>query len=214
MCSTTYIERQKDTTAALMKDEIGWDEIAPDDIIREWQLWCKALHCLEHYKFSRCYNPSGFGKVKQIWLHHFSDASQEGYGQVSYLRMVNSKDEIHCYFLMGKARVTPRKFVSIPRLELTAVVLSAKCGKFIKKELKLEYIHETFWTDSKVALGYIQNNTKRFKIFVANRIHQIHKGCRVEQWRYAPLKLNPADHASHGLGIADCSYHYFSFHSC
>ena len=29
----------------------------------------------------------------QIWLHHFSDASQDGYGQFSYLRMVNNKDE-------------------------------------------------------------------------------------------------------------------------
>ena len=74
--------------------------------------WCKTFHSLEHYKINRCYKPNGFGKVKQISLHHFSDASQEGYGQVSYLRMVNNKDEIHCYLLMGKARVIPRKFVS------------------------------------------------------------------------------------------------------
>ena len=73
--------------------------------------------------------------MKQIWLHYFSDASQEGFGQVSYLRMVSNKDGIHCYFLMRKARVTSRKLVSIPRLELTAAVLSAKCGKFLQKEL-------------------------------------------------------------------------------
>ena len=150
--------RGKKILQLLCQDEIGWDEIAPDDI-REWQLWCKTLHSLEYYKISRSYQPSGFGKVKQIWLHHFSDASQEGYGQVSYLRMVNNKDEMHCCFLMGKARVIPRKFVSIPCLELTAAFLSAKCGKFIKKELKLEYTYETFWTDNKVVLGYIQNNT-------------------------------------------------------
>ena len=50
----------------LYQDEIDSDEIAPNDIIREWQLWCKTLHSLEHYKISRCYKPSGFGKVKQI----------------------------------------------------------------------------------------------------------------------------------------------------
>ena len=61
----------------LCQDEIGWGEIAPDDIIREWHLWCKTLQSLEHYKISS-YKPSGFGKVKQICLHHFSDASQEG----------------------------------------------------------------------------------------------------------------------------------------
>ena len=117
--------------------------------------------------------------MKQICLHHVSNPSQEGYGQVNYLRMVNNKDEIYCCFLMGKARITPRKFVSVPCLELTAAVLPAKCGKFIKKELQLECKHETFWTDSKVVLGYIQNNT-RFRIFVANRIHQIHESYRVD----------------------------------
>ena len=100
---------------------------------------------------------------------------------------------------MGKTRVTPGKFVSIPRLELAAAVLLAKCGMFIKKELQLECTHETFWTDSKVVLGYIQNNTKRFKIFVTNRIHQIHESCRVEQCRYVSSELNPADHASRRL---------------
>ena len=165
--------------------------------------WCKTFHSLEHYKINRCYKPNGFGKVKQISLHHFSDASQEGYGQVSYLRMVNNKDEIHCYLLMGKARVIPRRFASIPRLELTAAVLSVKCSKFIKKELQLECTHETFWIESKAVLGYIQSNTKRFRVFVANRIYQIYESCRVEQWRYVPLKLNRDNHTLRGSGIAD-----------
>ena len=117
--------------------------------------------------------------------------------------MGSNKDEIHCCFLMEKTTVTSRKFVYIPRLELTAAVLSAKCGKFINRELQLECTHETFWTDSKVVLGYIQNSTKRLKIFVTNRVHQIHESWRVEQWRYVPAKLNPTDHVSCGLGIAD-----------
>ena len=104
---------------------------------------------------------------------------------------------------MGNASVTPGMFVFIPRLELTEAVLSAKYGKFIKKELQLECAHETFWTDSKMVLGYIQSNTKRFQMFLANRVHKIHESYRVEQWRYAPSKFNPADHALRGLGIAD-----------
>ena len=101
-----HILRNKKMLPLLCKDKIGWDEIAPDDIIVEWQLWCKTLHSLEHYKLSKYYKPIEFGKVNQIWLHHFSDVSQEGHEQVSYLRMVNNKDEIRCCFLMGKDRVT------------------------------------------------------------------------------------------------------------
>ena len=151
----------------------------------------------------RCYKPIGFGKVKEFWIHHFSDASEEGYGQVSFLRMKNHKGKIHCCFVMGKARVTPKKFVSIPRLELTAATLSVEVSTFIKRELKIDNIKETFWSDSKVVLGYIRNNSKKFKVFVANRIQQIQAGSKVDQWKYVPTKLNPADFASRGLVHTD-----------
>ena len=59
----------------------------------------------------------------------------------------------------------PAKYVSIPRLEVTAT-LSIKMSQLIKKELELSdvtSIREYFWTDSQVVLGYI-------KVFVANRV--------------------------------------------
>ena len=100
---------------------------------------------------------------------------------------------------MGKSRVTPKKYVTIPRLELVAAVLSVKIEVLIRRKLYIEWKNETFWTDSKVVLGYINNNTKKFKIFVANRIQQIHEGSNVSQWRYVPSKMNPADDASRRL---------------
>ena len=92
---------------------------------------------------------------------------------------------------MGKARVTPKKFVSIPRLELVAATLSVKMAKVLRNELNTDYLHETFWSDSKVVFGYIRNTT--------NRIQQIHENSAVNQWSYVPSKDNPADHASRGL---------------
>ena len=67
-------------------------------------------------------------------VHHFSDASEEGYGQCSYLRLINEFGTIHCSLLIGKSRVSPIKYVSIPRLELTAATLSIKMSKLIKNE--------------------------------------------------------------------------------
>ena len=69
---------------------------------------------------------------------------------------------------MGKSRVTPKKYVTIPRLELVAAVLIVKIAALIRRELDIEWKNDTFWTDGKVVLGYINNNTKKFKIFVAN----------------------------------------------
>ena len=73
-----------------------------------------------------CIQPEGFGIIKEASLHHFSDASEEGYGQSTYLRLLNVSGEIHWCLLMPKSRVTPKKYVTIPCLELVAVVLSLK----------------------------------------------------------------------------------------
>ena len=113
---------------------------------------------LEGNEVNRCFERSGFGKIKEFWLNHFSDASEEGYGQVSYLRMANTDETIHCCFLVGKASVTSKKLVSTPRLEMVAAVLSVKMANFLKKQLKTDCFRKIFWSDSKVVLGYIRNN--------------------------------------------------------
>ena len=93
----------------------------------------------------------------------------------------------------------------MPRLELVAAVLSVKVANFLKKQLQIDCFHKTYWSNTKVVLGYIRNNAKKFKIFVANRIQQIQEHSEVEQWRYVPTKINPADYASCGLSVT--SFH-------
>ena len=95
-----------------------------------------------------------------------------------------------------------KKFISIPRLELTAALLSVKMACLLKNELDITCVNEVFWTDTKVVLGYITNTVKRFKTFVANRVQQIKEKTDVQQWCYVPTKQNPADDASRGLNAA------------
>ena len=151
-------------------------------------------------KINRCFKPSKFGDVIDCSLHYFSDASQDGYWQVSYLRLVDQKGMIHCGLVMAKSKVTPIKFVSIPRLELAAAALSIKVSMMLRKELTIHSkIKEYFWTDSQVVLSYINNNSKRLKIFVANRFQLIKENSDVSQWMYIELKFNLADDTSSGL---------------
>ena len=75
----------------------------------------------------RCIRPQIFGNIVETSLHHFSDASGKGYGQCSYIiQLVNDESKIHRSLLVGKTRVTQKKFLLIPRLVLTAAVLSTK----------------------------------------------------------------------------------------
>ena len=56
---------------------------------------------------------------------------------------------------MAKSRVASLKPVTIPRLELTAALVSVRIGVILLKELEYEQITEVFWTYSKVVIGYI-----------------------------------------------------------
>ena len=166
---------------------------------KQWNLLTTKLKHVEGLSIERCVKPDGFRRISDISIHHFLDASEQGYGLCSYIRIVDEEKYIHCSLLLGKARVVPKKFVSIPQLELTAAVLSVKIASLVKKELNLGEVTEYFWTDSNIVLGYIRNNTGRFETFVANRVHQIKESTDNDQWRYVPMKWNPADDASRGL---------------
>ena len=87
---------------------------------------------------------------------------------------MDEKGSIHCCLVMGKSSVAPTKFVSIPRLELTAAALSVKVSILLRKELIIHpSINQYFYIDSQVVLGYINSDAKRFKIFVTNRVQLI-----------------------------------------
>ena len=101
----------------------------------------------------RCIKSRNFRTIIKISLHNFSDASEIGYGQCSYLRVVDENENIHCSLIMDKTRVAPRNFVFIRRLELVAAVLSVKISNMIKKELQLQGIDEYFRTESRIVLG-------------------------------------------------------------
>ena len=133
-------------------------------------------------------------------LHHFSDASETAYGACSYLRSVDSEGRVSVQLIMAKSRVAPLASITIPRLELMAAVVATRLAVILEKELKYDNIQHFYWTDSMIVLGYLQNESKKFKVFVANRIQQIHDVSNPSQWRHVSGSDNPADLASRGIG--------------
>ena len=90
------------------------------------------MNIFKDIRLSRCYKPEGFGLVVSSSLHHFSDVSENGYGQVVYMRLVNAIGKIPCSLVIAKSRVSPIKYTSIPRLELAAAVLLTKVSAIIR----------------------------------------------------------------------------------
>ncbi|XP_038138994.1 uncharacterized protein LOC119782185 [Cyprinodon tularosa] len=170
----------------LCRRNLSWDDAVPNHFSKQWTDWMDDLKRISKFEVDRCIKPKYFCPVT-AQLHHFSDASQVGYGTVSYLRLKN-EHHVHLAFLLGKARVAPLKQTTIPRLELTAAVLAVRMDQLLHRELHLELETSVFWTDSTTVLKYICSEAKRFHTFVANRVSIIRDATQTDQWRYERQK--------------------------
>ena len=146
-----------------------------------------------------------FGSILSSELHQFSNASIKGYGQCSYSRLANENERIHYILVIVKSSVAPLKPLTIPRLELTAAECSVRVGEQLHQELEYSIYRDIYWADSKVVLAYIQNESKRFHVFVANRVQKIQEKASKEQWKHADTSQNPADEASRVIKVREFS---------
>ncbi|GBM17057.1 hypothetical protein AVEN_133323-1 [Araneus ventricosus] len=128
----------------------------------------------------------------------FADASERVYGAVVYLK--SSAGERNCVRLLCiKSRVAPLKSISVPKLELCAALLLAQLVKRVLYAIKLEINDIYLWSDSTIALAWIQHEPWELKTFVANRIAAIQELTKKEQWFHESSGNNPVDVLSRGL---------------
>ena len=182
------------------RQKLQWDERMSDADVEKWSQWVEGLPVMSKVSIDRCFQPTAIDNTSsKVELHMFSDASEYAYGAAVYINIYDASRRSKCSLVMGKSRLAPIKAISIPRLELAAAVLAVKLYQLVSQELDLKVDGRYFWTDSMIVLGYIRNETRRFKTFVANRLAVIHDVTSPTDWRYVPSDKNPADIASRGL---------------
>lgn len=76
----------------------------------------------------------------------------------------------------------------------------------VQEELDFTLDEVSFYTDSKVVLGYIFNDKRRFYVYVHNRLERIRCSTQAHQWHYVSTHLNPADDATRVLPTEHLSH--------
>ncbi|XP_047983961.1 uncharacterized protein LOC125224589 [Leguminivora glycinivorella] len=174
-----------------------WDETPPTHIVNLWERFCSELP-----KLNEIHIPRHLGVVQgcTINLLGFGDASERAYGGVVYLQVING-NEVTVRLVCSKSKVSPLKTVSVARLELCAAVLLAKLMRKVQDNFEPRYnINEIYaFTDSKVALCWIQSSPHRWQTFVANRVVKIIEAVPASCFHHVAGLENPADCLSRGL---------------
>ena len=144
------------------------------------------LQHLSNVRVPRCYFDVS-SKPKNIQLHGFSDASQQAFSAVVYLRSIYEDGHVAVKLVASKTKVAPSKKQSIPRLELLGALILARLVATIKESLSLPLDTEMFyWIDSITALYWIKN-VKNWMQYVEHRVREISQLSDKEQWRFCPV---------------------------
>ncbi|XP_061170284.1 uncharacterized protein LOC133179579 [Saccostrea echinata] len=98
-----------------------------------------------------------------------------------------------------KAKPASSSCTTIPRIELCSAVLAVEISQNVVDHFQTNLHNIQFFSDSKVTLGYIHNNTKRFYVYVANRVAKIRSYTEPSQWKYIRSEMNPADIGTRGI---------------
>lgn len=196
-CSPTIIQ-MKMLLQELWEKNLSWDQPVPASIEKTWERWRRELSELRKHLIPRPYFPKPVRR-EDIQLHGFCDASELAYAGVVYLRAVDSNESVYVSLVMAKTKVAPIKRLSIPRLELCSGVVLSKLLSQVANTLAIPHSHVYAWTDSRVVLGWLQGNPRRFKPFVGNRIAEISELVPCGCWRHVQGVDNPADCASRGI---------------
>ena len=135
--------RAKVLLQELWKRKIGWDIPVSHDIGSLWTDLSKDLQLSTSIELNRHYFPETEYQYYDKELHVFVDASLTAYGAVAYISNGHSTS-----FLMAKNRVAPLKALTLPQLELMAVLVGARLATHSTETLKVNNV--TFWCDSQI----------------------------------------------------------------
>ncbi|MEM7299092.1 MAG: reverse transcriptase domain-containing protein, partial [Bacteroidota bacterium] len=173
------------------KAKLAWDDQLSGGVLIAWKKFIEVISELTEVRIPRL---TFVPKARVIELHGFSDSSNDLYCGVVYLRFVIGS-QVKTFFLASKSRVAPIKSMSIPRLELLGCLLLSRLIEEISNalETRLKVSRVICWTDSEVALWWINGKSKSWKPWVENRADRVRKVVPKEGWRHIAGVENPAD---------------------
>ncbi|RLU24799.1 hypothetical protein DMN91_002889 [Ooceraea biroi] len=174
---------------------LDWDNDLPEELASRWIKFTQTLAEISTISIPRWLGTDQ--STIAIELHGFSDASQRALGAVIYSRIINQKGEVRVVLVSAKTKVAPLKRMTVPRLELSAVVLLTRQVLQLRETLELRRAPIHLWTDSTVALTWIKSHPSRWKDFVSHRVSFI-QDLPNSRWHHISGRENPADLASRG----------------
>ncbi|KFD64392.1 LOW QUALITY PROTEIN: hypothetical protein M514_23416 [Trichuris suis] len=171
----------------------------PEKVKSAWDEWINELPLIESLIIPRSLITS-FEPPNSVQMHLFSDASEAG-----ILTQARKNGNITVSFVCSKARVAPLRYLTVPRLELQAALISSRLGSTLQNELRIKVTSTYYWTDSQTVLHWLNSSGKRYSSKSSCGGYGNYECDPVVC--YVPTRENFADDCSRGLSPSKISLH-------
>ncbi|XP_028413770.1 uncharacterized protein LOC114536615 [Dendronephthya gigantea] len=179
-------------------ERASWNAEVGDNVKRDFLRWTGQLR---NVRVPRSI-AKDIRKLKKVHLHVFADASNVVCSTVT-IAVIEHSTGVVKRLLTSKSRISKRN-TTIARLELISGHMAANMVKNLLSALKHWPIASvTIWMDSMVALYWICNPGKAWKVFVSNRVRKIAEITHDTgiKWKHCPTEKNLADLGSRGASL-------------
>ena len=173
-----------------------WEEILPEEEQKMWKNILKDYVNLPEIQIPRFCLPSSKISKSKIRLICLADAAECVGGAAIYAGKELSPGNWSCSLLAAKSKMMSE---TIPRNELSAILLCAELAFMVKVALEDQIGEIIFVTDSTIAMSWCSNPTIQLRLFVYNRVMTI---LRLFEWTTGSKK-NPLFHVDGNLNLAD-----------
>uniref|UniRef100_A0A183BUB6 Integrase catalytic domain-containing protein n=1 Tax=Globodera pallida TaxID=36090 RepID=A0A183BUB6_GLOPA len=179
---------------SLWDEARGWDDELREEAAVTWKA-ILANWREQHIDLPRRAIPSADSELE---LHTFVDASNYCFAAAVYVR-AQSPTQTSAHLMFSKSRLKPKKAakaLTIPRMEMLAILTGVRAMAFVAKELKKPITACHLWSDSQIALAWV-NSSDPQPVFVERRLHEIRQHAHV-LFHYVRTDQNPSDIATRG----------------
>jgi len=146
---------------------MDWDCPIPHELQSFWHQKFTELLDIPKLSVKRCVIPINAVSPSSCRLLCFSDAAEFAAGTAIYASYLCTDGSYSCQLLTAKSKLIN---LSIPRNELTAILLMAEMSFVVAKALADMVDQLLFFTDSTIAMCWVMNTSKKLRMFVHNRV--------------------------------------------
>ena len=171
--------------------ELKWDDDIPHVNKIVWRQIIQLLKSCEGIEFQRSIaNPYSVSRPQIIM---FVDGSKSAMCAVAYIRWELSDGSVDVRLVAAKTRVTPLDRMTIPKVELMAMVLGVRLSVSIHESINFNFEEPIFLSDSACSLATLEKDSAILNEFTANRVIEILNGSKRRMWFHVKSSDNIAD---------------------